>query len=77
MQYRYRIKYRHPRTEVVGVFTLHTAAEMAAERFRLEALGYVVPDVLLPLGERPKLPLVSQSWSSAMIAARTRSIREA
>jgi hypothetical protein len=64
MQYRYRIKYRHPRTGVVGMGILNTAAEIAGERRRLEGLGYVVTEVLLPIGERSKSPPISRpgSW---------------
>jgi hypothetical protein len=58
MQYRYRLNYRHLGTGVVGLVALNTAAEMVAERDRLEALGYVMTDVLPPIGERPKpLPI--------------------
>jgi hypothetical protein len=60
MEYRYRIKYRHPRTGVVGIAVLNTAAEMTAETTRLEALGYSITDVLLPIGERPKSPPISR-----------------
>jgi hypothetical protein len=59
MEYRYRIKYRHPRSGAVGIAVLNTAAEMAAERSRLETLGYAVIEVLLPIGVRPKLPPIS------------------
>ena len=61
MQYRYCIKYRHLRAGVVGMAILGSAAEAAAERSRLEALGYVVIDVSLPLGERPKIA----GWAGA------------
>ena len=54
MTYRYRIKYRHPLSGIVGIVTLHSAAEIKAERSRLEARGNVVMDVMLPFGERPK-----------------------
>jgi hypothetical protein len=60
VQYTYRIKYRHSRTGAVGLTILHTEAEVVAERARLEALGHVVTDVLVPIGERPKSPLVSK-----------------
>jgi hypothetical protein len=63
MQYRYRIKYRHPRTGVVGIGILNTAAEIAGERRRLEGLGYVVTEVLLPIGERVKPPPISRLGS--------------
>jgi hypothetical protein len=53
LENKYRIKYRHPRTEAVGVVILNTAAEMEAERARLEALKYIVTNVFLPLEERP------------------------
>jgi hypothetical protein len=56
MVYKFRIKYRHARTGAAGVSILNTREEMAAERTRLEALGYAVTDVLLPIGERPKPP---------------------
>ena len=58
MQYSYRIPYHHPRTRIVGVAILHTAAEAVAERARLEALGYTLDDTLLPIGERPHLPTI-------------------
>jgi hypothetical protein len=38
---------------------LNTAEEMAAERARLEAAGYVVVECLEPIGERPKPPFSS------------------
>jgi hypothetical protein len=56
VQYKFRIKYRHPRTGAAGVSILNTHEEMTADRARLEALGYVVTEVLLPIGERPKPP---------------------
>jgi hypothetical protein len=56
MQYRYRIKYRHPLSGIVGIVTRHSTAEIRAERSRLEALGNVVIDVMLPFGEGPKSP---------------------
>jgi hypothetical protein len=58
VQYTYRIKYRHSRSGAVGMTILHTAAEVVAERARLEALGHVVTNVLVPIGERPRAPLV-------------------
>jgi len=61
MQYRYCIKYRQPRAGSVGMTILSSAAETAAERLRLEALGYVVIDVSLPIGERPKIA----GWAEA------------
>jgi hypothetical protein len=64
MEYKYRIKYRHPRTGAVGIAILHTAAELAAERARLESLGYVVIEVLLPIGQRPKPPPISRTGGS-------------
>jgi hypothetical protein len=51
MEYRYQIKYRHPRTGVGGVVMLYTALETATVRARLEAFGYVVTDVPLPIEE--------------------------
>lgn len=51
MQYRYQITYRHPRTGAGGVIMLYAALETAAERSRLEALGYVVIDAPLPIEE--------------------------
>jgi hypothetical protein len=54
VEYKFRIKYRHPRTGAAGIAILYTAAELAAEQARLEALGYVVTEVLLPIGERPR-----------------------
>jgi hypothetical protein len=56
LENRYRIKYRHPKSGAAGVTILNTAAEMAAERARLEALGYVVVDVFLPHAVKP-LPI--------------------
>jgi len=58
VQYTYRIKYRHARTGAVGMTILHSAAETVAERDRLEGLGYIVTDVLLPIGRRPRAPPV-------------------
>ncbi len=48
LENKYRIKYRHSRTGVVGVTILNTDAEVAAERVWLEAFGYVVTDVFRP-----------------------------
>jgi hypothetical protein len=59
--FNYLIKYRHPRTGAVGIVILHTAAEMATARSRLELLRYVVLDVVLPTGNRPQLPPISAS----------------
>ncbi len=42
----YQIKYRHPRTQVAGLAILQDAAAAEAEKVRLEALGYVVTEVL-------------------------------
>jgi hypothetical protein len=53
---KYRIEYRHPHSGGVGLAILDTAAEMAAEKSRFEALGYVVTEVFLPLGKSLKSP---------------------
>jgi hypothetical protein len=52
LENQYRIRYRNPRTEAVGVVILNTAAEMAEEHARLETQRYVVTNVFLPLEER-------------------------
>ncbi len=54
MQYSYQVKYRIPRTGAVGLAILHSPAEVAVEKARLEALGYVVTEVIEPIGARPK-----------------------
>jgi hypothetical protein len=55
MEYRYQVRYRHPRTGAGGVVMLYTALETATERARLEALGYVVTDMPLPIEESSTL----------------------
>ena len=57
--YSYRVQYRHPNTGAAGIVVLHSAAEFIKEKSRLEGLGFIVTDVLLPIGERPKPPLIS------------------
>jgi hypothetical protein len=59
MQYSYRIPYHHPRTGLAGVAILHSIAEAVVERARLQALGYTVDEILMPIGARPHLPPVS------------------
>jgi hypothetical protein len=53
LENKYRIKYRDPRSDAVGIVILNTAAEMSAERARLELHRYVVTNVFLPLVETP------------------------
>ena len=59
MYYKYRILYRHPHSGDAGLVILTTENEIAVERARLEALGYVVTKVLRPIGVQPELPPLS------------------
>jgi hypothetical protein len=61
MQYSYRIPYHHPRTGLAGLAILHTVAETVVEKARLQALGYTVDEILMPIGERPRLPPYSSA----------------
>jgi hypothetical protein len=56
MQYSYRIPYHHPRTGLAGVAIRHTIAEAVVEKARLQALGFTMGEILMPIGERPHLP---------------------
>ena len=56
MYERYRIQYRHPVTGVAGLVFLLGEKEIATERVRLEALGYVVTRVARPIRALPELP---------------------
>lgn len=47
MRYSYQIKYRIPRTGTVGLAVLHSAEQVLVEKARLEALGYIVTDVVV------------------------------
>jgi hypothetical protein len=53
--------YRHPHTQIAGLAILLSESEIAIERARLEALGYIVTRVLRPIGARPELPPGSRS----------------
>lgn len=56
----YQIKYRHPRTQVAGLAILQNSAAAKAEKSRLEALGYVVTEILRLDGGDPDAPARSE-----------------
>ena len=60
----YRIMYRHPHTEVAGLSILTSESEVAAEIARLESQGYIVTNVMRPIGVMPELPRLYQYGST-------------
>ena len=56
MRYSYRVLYHDPRTGDAGLSILYSECELAAETERLKSHGYIVTEILRPVGKRPVYP---------------------
>ena len=61
MNDRYAIQYRRPYTGIAGLVILLGETEIATEKAKLEARGYVVTKVLLPIVATPESPSAGES----------------
>ena len=56
MRYSYRVMYRDPRTGNAGLSIMYSESELTAETARLKSRGYIVTEILRPVGKRPVYP---------------------